>query len=62
MKTKILLITISCIALLLTSCERDEMGNGGTGGGGKDQEVNAFTNSLDTLASSLNEKEITPCQ
>ena len=34
MKTKLLLIAISCTTLLFTSCEKDEMGvGGGTGGG-----------------------------
>lgn len=34
MKTKFLLMAVSCIALLsFTSCEKEEMGVGGTGGG-----------------------------
>lgn len=39
MKITSLLIIISCIALLFTSCEKDEMGIGTTGGGGMDNSV-----------------------
>nr|WP_297169590.1 hypothetical protein [uncultured Dysgonomonas sp.] len=46
MKTKFLLMTVSCIALLsLTSCEKDEMGDGGLGGGGK-EDANTISKSL----------------
>lgn len=41
MKTKFLLIAISCITLLsFTSCQTDEMEKGGTGGGGTLPDVN----------------------
>lgn len=37
---KTLLIIVSAITLLLfTSCEKDEMGPGGTGGGGKEESM-----------------------
>lgn len=42
MKTKFLLIAIGSTMLFLTSCEKDEMGAGGTGGGGKEN-ANTYT-------------------
>lgn len=43
---KFLLIAISFIALLsFTSCEKDEMGDGGLGGGGGMQDKNTITRS-----------------
>ncbi len=45
MKTKFLLIAISCTTLLFTSCEKDEMGDGGLGGGGGMQDQNTIVRS-----------------
>lgn len=48
MKIKFLLIAISCITLLLfTSCEKEEMGIGGTTGGGM-QDANTISKSIVT--------------
>lgn len=45
MKTKFLLIAISCTTLLFTSCEKEEMGDGGLGGGGGMQDANSIVKS-----------------
>lgn len=45
MKTKFLLIAISCTTLLFTSCEKEEMGDGGLGGGGGMQDQNTIVRS-----------------
>ena len=47
MKTKLLLITISCSTLLFTSCEKEEMGVGGGPGGGM-QNTNTIMRSTST--------------
>lgn len=44
MKIKTLLIAISCTIFLFTSCEKDEMGVGGTGGGtGKEDSMTSLS-------------------
>lgn len=55
---KTLLIAISTtILLLFTSCE-DDMGAGGTTGGGKDESMNGYVNSVDKLTPIIEDKEI----
>ncbi|QIK54175.1 hypothetical protein G7050_07120 [Dysgonomonas sp. HDW5A] len=51
MKTKFLLIAISCTTLLFTSCEKDEMGVGGGTGGGM-QDANSIVKSTPTPSNS----------
>ena len=52
MKTKFLLIAISCTTLLFTSCEKDEMGVGGSTGGGGMQDANTIVRSTSTPSNS----------
>ena len=52
MKTKFLLIAISCTTLLFTSCEKYEMGDGGLGGGGGMQDQNTIVRSTLTPSNS----------
>lgn len=54
MKTKLLLIAISCTTLLFTSCEKDEMAIGEGAGGGM-QNANTIMRSTETP---LNSKTI----
>ena len=51
MKTKFLLIAISCTTLLFTSCEKDEMGIGEGAGGGM-QDANTIVRSTSTPSNS----------
>lgn len=46
MKITSLLIIISCIALLFTSCEKDEMDKTGNAGGGMDNSVQSTSMSV----------------
>lgn len=46
MKITSLLIIISCIALLFTSCEKYEMDKTGTGGGGMDNSIESKSMSV----------------
>ena len=49
MKNKFLLIAISCTALMFTSCEKEEMGVGGTGGGsGNDANIASLNYDIQT--------------
>ena len=57
MKTKFLLIAISCTTLLFTSCEKEEMGVGGGTGGGM-QDANSIVKS--TPAPSNREEVLAP--
>lgn len=52
------LIVICWAALLFTSCEKEEMGAGGTTGGGKDESMNGYVNSVDKLTPIIEDKEI----
>ena len=58
MKTKFLLIAISCMTLLFTSCEKEEMGVGGSTGGGGMQDANSIVKS--TPAPSNSEEVLAP--
>lgn len=61
MKTKFLLMVISCITLLsFTSCQKDEMEKGGTGGGGTLPEANTKNTSSKSPSISIsNERNLT---
>ncbi|PXV68991.1 hypothetical protein CLV62_101257 [Dysgonomonas alginatilytica] len=59
MRIKTLLIAISCTTLLFTSCEKEEMRQGGFAGGGNDI-VNVHSRPLDKEGISLpDEKDTT---
>ncbi len=54
MKTKLLLIAISSISLLLTSCDKDEMEKGGTSGGGMNGDAMTISSIPIIRSSNLN--------
>ncbi|MBD8347031.1 MULTISPECIES: hypothetical protein [unclassified Dysgonomonas] len=56
MRTGFLLIAIGIIALLFTSCEKDEMGDGGLGGGGKDDTIQSKMSSRSEPLSTYQER------
>ncbi|PXV59286.1 hypothetical protein CLV62_13923 [Dysgonomonas alginatilytica] len=59
MKTKTILTVISLTAFLFTSCEKDEMGVGGTDGGGVLPGANMKVRTIETTSIESLKNEIT---